>query len=131
MGSRFGRGTSEGAIRGGGVCQQRVDILRAPPYIVCFPCARDRSLITWRGGGGLQKGRVGGGGGGGRSEVLAPQMGEGGGNRFSHTEGGHKRYWGSLNTEVVAILHEGDGDTECFYPLTKIGVGNVKSITLC
>ena len=57
---------------------------------------RDRSLITGRGGGGLQNKRVGG------SEVLPLKKG-GGGNGFSHPEGGRATSFGVVLTWVLEV----------------------------
>ena len=54
---------------------------------------RDWSLVTVRGGGGLQN--LDGGGGGGVACEVYPYE-KGGGGIFSHAEGGHNKFWGSF-----------------------------------
>ena len=63
------------------------------PYILQYVISacrilRDWSLITGRGGGYKT--------GGGAREVLPLRKGGGGGNSFSHSEGGHKTFRGSF-----------------------------------
>ena len=73
---------------------------------------RDWSLITGRG-----------------KWSFTPTKKKGGGRRgrksFSHTEGGHKQFWGSFNTGAWSFSHSDGGGKKCY--LVFRGGGGTKS----